>query len=37
MIMKKENELINIQNHLIEGEKVNEINNDVKDGEDEFV
>ena len=37
IIMKKENELINIQNHLIEGEKVNEINNDVKDGEDEFV
>ena len=37
LIMKKENELIDIKNHSNEIEKVNEINNDIKEGEDEFV
>ena len=37
LIMKKENELIDIKNHSNEIEKTNEINNDIKDGEDEFV
>ena len=37
LIMKKENELIDIKNHSNEIEKTNETNNDIKDGEDEFV
>ena len=37
LIMKKENELIDIKNHSNEIQKVNEINNDIKEGEDEFV
>ena len=37
IIMEKENELIDIKNHSNEIEKTNEINNDIKDGENEFV